>query len=649
MLGANYAKDKEIATVLSEMLLGCLQRVWAKLWLRRYVYTIALLVSLAIVPAPAYAQGYQKGLAGVIVGPSQWYDYGDPSDGGYIGYFVYASSVYDAAIYTLEPDAVDKLTQEQRAKLSNASTGGAFYDYATSFQTFTSGNEPHAWLSRDFYGQWVTMYGNDYLFWVEATKDEIADAKEDLQTVLSGGDLGGGGGGNVEGDGDYYKFDVFHVGTNINPVNDIKHIYLVKDYAPNMDIIDFENDNIYFAMSFDVYGTTLACYSTYFSVFDVLPSINTVQNDRYIEFSINNGKRAWLSASSNYQMPSQYEIIGNDIYFKEHVYANLIFRDAPQTDLVNNTNSVIAKYAGVVNNWPTEPTPTPKEPPEVPTPPEPTEPVQPVQPTEPTTPTLPPIIEPTEPTYDTPDLSAILDALNEHCVHLQHAIYDSVDGLWSALGQKLTDEGYATRLTVVQQVGWLGSVIGGYFTDLSSYLQDLFDWLADTFDFSFTAPSYDDGSLISWLKKIYAKLGTGQVNTRPVDPVANPKGVGDWLGQLLSNFIAALLGIGAGAIGGVAQQFQQLTTRFPFCIPWDIAAMIAIMVATPEPPIYDVPIMCLTSSGLQQVGQWHIDCSPFDPYMGGIRTMETVAFAFALCFKTDFFKQAVGVVSGKGK
>ena len=69
-------------------------------------------------------------------------------------------------------------------------------------------------------------------------------------------------------------------------------------------------------------------------------------------------------------------------------------------------------------------------------------PVEPVQP-DPSTPGQNPVFisQPTyvENTY-TADLQGILDALNEHCLHLQNALYANVSDLYNKLSTKLTND-----------------------------------------------------------------------------------------------------------------------------------------------------------------------------------------------------------------
>lgn len=184
------------------------------------------------------------------------------------------------------------------------------------------------------------------------------------------------------------------------------------------------------------------------------------------------------------------------------------------------------------------------------------------------------------------------------------------------------------------------------FVSIGSYMENCIVWLAEQIEYSM-GDGYDDSSLLFWLKRIYNKLGAGRVNTRPTDPVADPVGIGDWLAQLFQNFLGGLLGIGGEALDAVLDALGDLREKFPFSIPWDLAAILGLLVADPVAPNFDVPQYTITSEGLQQVATYHIDLSAFDDVMVGVRTMETLVFAFCLAFKTDFFKGLLTVHGGE--
>lgn len=329
-------------------------------------------------------------------------------------------------------------------------------------------------------------------------------------------------------------------------------------------------------------------------------------------------------------------------------------------------------------NWPDPEPSTPIEPPEVPTPETPTTPTEPTTPTvTPTTPPEPPSnptvpifpILNTEPdvTYVTADLSAVLDAMNEHCQHLQTAIHNAASNLYSNVSQVLSQNLANLKTFIRQQVSWLGGVIqqehsadrsylnqlfswlngnvASYFSDLADYLQDLFEWLARQMDFSVTGGEYDDNTVVSWLMKIYSKLGGGS-NTKPVDPVQDPFGIGEWFNSLLQNLVLDLLALGQDWLADIVESLRELIQKFPFCIPWDIAAMLALLAAEPVAPAFDCPWPYVDASGVRTDVLLEVDLSDYDLYMVPVRNMEKILFAFYLAFKTDFFMGVLKNVKG---
>lgn len=301
----------------------------------------------------------------------------------------------------------------------------------------------------------------------------------------------------------------------------------------------------------------------------------------------------------------------------------------------------------VGGDWPEDPIIDPPTPPEVPTPP--TDPT-PTPPTDPTPPDLPVpwgITLPTEGTFSA-DLQGILDAMAEHCRHLQNAIHVNATSLAQNLGGVVRDNARyladGLRTYVYWAVGEWRTEIGG----LRDYLYDLFRWLADQLDFDAGA-RYDDATVVSWLKRIYLKLGNGSVDTRPVDPVADPPGIGDWLTKFWDNFLLNLVAVAPDRVGEVAEDLQELIHKFPFSIPWDIAALLGLLVAPAQPPVVDLP-QFYVDGDLQLVrvdGYVHVDLSPYDGYWEPVRLIMKIAFAVYLATQTKGFMDLLDLGGGR--
>lgn len=324
------------------------------------------------------------------------------------------------------------------------------------------------------------------------------------------------------------------------------------------------------------------------------------------------------------------------------------------------------------NNWPTDdPTPTP-DPPEVPGPSD--DPV-----VEPDPPDLPnpvtyPVSDPYTPdpdppanpvvTYDPnptgeptdyrPWLNAILVLLRKinttlsdgfgdlrgwltnHCDHIREQIHsDSVD-----LGLHVQT---AIQNGFISFERWLQGTFSGYFLDeidyllgenfreLEGYLYDLFDWLASQFDFTFGGTSYDDSSVIYWLRRIYARLGGGAPN--PGDDGTVDDGF-DWWAWLLGLITDALGGVVTDLVGDIGGFLSEIAQKFPFSIPADIVLYLSLLDAPRETPVFTFVIPAI--QGSWDSWEIEIDLSPYDDALSIVRSMVLIWWGFVLVLRTDW-------------
>lgn len=181
--------------------------------------------------------------------------------------------------------------------------------------------------------------------------------------------------------------------------------------------------------------------------------------------------------------------------------------------------------------------------------------------------------------------------------------------------------------------------------DLQAYLQELFEWLAEQFDFSVSGDSYNDSTVVSWLIRIWSKMGQG-IDSRPVDPVSDPIGIGEWLRRLFDGLIDALMGLAATLLGGLADDLQTLAGKFPFCVPWDVAAVFALFVAAPVTPYVEYPLYTVGMGGVEEAATVVVDLAPYDGYMAVVRGVELAVFCAALAWKTKDVLSMMAVAGG---
>lgn len=646
------------------------------------------------------------------------------------GVICIADNAYDAALVTCGVMTNDeRLTADAKAKLSNESTGGSFYTLITMFKCFqgADGFVYPDWVSNP-YGLvegFTYMYGNDAVWWARYESYLLTSAKEDLQTVLAGGSLGGGSGSGSGSPDGYYLYTgycryvtsgfglyfgeknnkVNSSGVADNPANMITnqlYVRIPKSYVDSFlnslgSGYDIDNTAIQVECTDPNGYMTVQIYADTSELTNVVLNNGAIGSLKYVYY-YNNSRtlKVYTKYTNTYSIGTHENC--DTVTFNDLVFTG----SASQSSLVNFTRTATVLYdTGEMvtppTNWPeTEPT-TPTIKPVVPDPPEVTAPDVPTY--DPKSYTNPVTSTGTGDTYNSttinnytynydtytatgedviPYLQAILNTINSlsrnlstYILNVQNLINDVIeanDNNASQIVAKLTsiitainnasttiNSGIGELDTDINSgLGEIYELIGDFdsdvhkeFKSLKTYLKSLFQWLANQFDFTFDGGDYDDSSILYWLRRIYYKLGAGRVNTRPTDPVADPVGIGDWLAQLFRNFLGGLLGIGGDALDAVLDALDDLRSKFPFSIPWDLAAILGLLVADPVAPNFDVPQYTITTEGLQQVATYHIDLSIFDDVMVGVRTMETLVFAFCLAFKTDFFKGLLTVHGGE--
>lgn len=255
------------------------------------------------------------------------------------------------------------------------------------------------------------------------------------------------------------------------------------------------------------------------------------------------------------------------------------------------------------------------------------------------------------PTYNEWDGTDVLSSLDEIIRLLQQIDYDIVDQTRRLLGQLSTVSAqlYGVNNSVINgfstmhdDFAWMGSVVDGAFEEALSYMERVlakwFTWLEKRLVYD----DFDDSEIVTWLKRIYQNIGNG-TNTRPRDPVNDPTGIGDWLNNLVDNFITGLEDLFPDVAQRLADLFGGLAGKFPFSIPWDVVALLGLLASPPVVPVADVPIM---GAGGVQVGTYHVDLTPYDAAFASVRLIMKISFALYLMAHTkDYMELLEGVVS----
>ena len=591
---------------------------------------------------------------------------------------VNAPDKFSAAVYAVGGNPVD-LDSTKKALLSNASTGGDFYTFSSLFVNLGGSFDYPSWMGgaeKSIYRSYEGMYGEDNVYVAAFTPAQQYGASSDYGVIAGGGNIGGGSGGGVGG-------NVIHVnGYYLYPLQDWmpsnydwKQQYIAVPDAKYAQLVSGYSSPVVFATVTARPSTTAGrlvsvlavdadCYGDWL---EQIPGTEGTGSDYVYQyrlaFSDSNGI---ITTRPNHRIIFNYSVTTTTTIDGKSCYdlTNASVSSNSNIGRINNgsyPNQMAFNYWPIIQRWSADLSSNPSvpetnwpvddnvasTPPDIPEPQEPVIDNQPAQPTPETTPVYPTYTTVTVNNF-TADLQGILDAMDEHCIHLQNAIWWNFNQFWQKLSTKLTNDFATMRTFLSQQFSWIVSSIDSMFESLKDYLEDLAEWLRDELNYTISGASYDDNTLLSWLKKIYYKLGNGNVSTKPVDPNANPDGVGDWISQLLANLFTALDDLAGGLLTSLATLIGGLVTKFPFSIPWDVAAILGLLVATPQAPNFDVPVYVFNGTQLVQAGTYEIDLDAWTPYLTGIHMMIKVSFILFLLLKTKDFMSIMEKAVGLG-
>lgn len=674
----------------------------------RHVLTLIGLLGVLLVgfPRGAFADSGSLPTFGIF-----WYGPNDSTVSG-VKYWqtgVTAYTDWDAALYALgySTDTINGLSNAKKYKLMDSETGGDYYTLAKSFKVGEVDNNgsvvvPGAGTvglnTSSMWSSWVAaraMYGETYCYHSTYSDDLKQGARDDADKIIKGGEhVGPETGEHDEGyfvldkvgnpSGNFTDYQSATIQFDSSGVCTVKNMSdgVSTGYGEQVRVCIPKNlsNNWNSFASTNGFDTQLVCYRVKYGSATISGPVLVGYNSELVEVKeINGGLRFQTkSGTTNSSLYVGYMQCKSNVWVKgtsysysanfnsnRYTFGSRYYQDWEiwYSDYYDGSGAGGGESGGGESGGGEDEDPDPD--PDPPTwPKAPSKPVGggPDVPTPPTDPTIPLPPEDPTPTPPTPwdpipdididitgeDFQDLIDALNEHCIHLQTAIQSNISQLWD-LQSSFYETEFSDLFGVIRDnLQWLGNdVIVTCFTDLKDYLHSLFDWLAERMDFNISVEGgqYDDTSVIYWLKQIWAAIGSG-INTEPVDPVTKSDDWWAWLLALMGNFVAMLLAFGSDRLGDVTNAVQTLAGKFPFCLPWDLAAMFALLDATPVIPSFDLPCYALTSNGLSEVGQYHITLEAFDGVWEGIRWVERLGFVVMLIRYTDklmaVMRRAVG-------
>lgn len=622
----------------------------------RYLLTLFSLLCLLVLPYDALAadQGYG----------SFWYGPNEQSTNGvqYIKTGIVASNKYDAALYALgfSKTTVTGISNGKKNKLISNST---FSSFANGFKTGKPDDDavtlipgiPTVGLNTNsMLTAWYAanaMYGQSNCYWSIYSKDSADTAYDAAYKIIKGGTSSGGGsggsgsvGGGVMDTGDlpdtvellrlrdipvaqWQSLEMDITGVKSRNPDANRYPYCVVQVFSNGVIdanypVDCRVEVLFLTSNdFEYYWDDEKGGAVFVSGVNMgnyeFGGTTTLKSDGTFTPFVYSGGKSWSAQAG------QKVLAGGNARYLPVIYASYISQG----------------YVGGGDDEPTEPPVDWPEPDPTPTPPVPPDPVTP----DPPTPWNPiPDID-IDITGD--DFQDLLDALNEHCIHLQNSISSNISQLWELQSDLFSDHMNTFWDNLHNDLLWLGECLNfdvNVNVDGGSSGGDDGSGEGDTT----TYVPFDDSSVIYWLKQIWSKLGNG-ISIRPVDPVVNPDGWWDWFTNLLGGLIGALADVGLDKIGGLVDALDTLREKFPFCIPWDIAALLGLLVSEPVTPVIELPLMALSgSNGVQQVGSMVIDLDAYSDAWEAVRWIERIAFCVYLATRTKDFLDLLGKIKG---
>ena len=562
---------------------------------------LAVATALALIPTYAYAAAPQVIISDSVVTK--------PNDNTvYTGYMVMAYNKFDAALLTLGISTTDSRLNSNgvRAKLSNAGTGGAFYTYTQEFFNNNDNLTPPSWaagLDGSFAIIWENIALENHMdIWYCATTDaQMASAKEDLLAVLGGAELGGGGSVPSEIPITYTSADcTMHKLGTFNPLSQPITITLSSSFLSTAQSY-FSRYGPYYAYRFSQRCSLPSDGSTNFEIYFSSHPIEIIEltsggKVTQIRFKSDSTLQ---SIYSNYVSKTSGSITLNGANYNGTSTVNVSSNGYAQSGAIATDNQYIGwtniggQSSPVLppNNWPENPTVTPTPLPEPPS----DNPVYPPQVTEPDV-TVP----------QTPDLSDILDALNEHCIHLQNAIYNGFDD-------------YYTTIT-------------DYYDDVVAWLQEWLEYYDGVLDDVFGDITAYQRTANLWLNQIYNKLD---------DIDDKLEGLGE---KITENDIPSSYDSSNVATDGsnvLASAYNGIRNKFPFSLLDSLATFAGSLVHTPVAPHFDMPVG--NPLGNHEPYTVEIDLSAYSDWASIIRTGEIVLVYIALARRAAVMWTGEGV------
>lgn len=649
--------------------------------------TFASLVSLLIVfcvARNAYAQPSIE-----VSGNFAGYEDGEE----YKGYVIVDSpNAYTSSIVLIgEYSSLIQIDSVMYSKLSDPVKGGNFYKLTQKWKhigTNASGTTEYYpnWLAmtHDFADQLNIVYGYDRNWACVVTANEVSDALRDFHKILDGGVAGDDDDDDDDDDDEHptedgYTFIKWTEIVDSSNAGDIVGFYTASDtYDRIVSSIDSSSNG------YGIYAALGVRTSTSQELQRSIWKYSGTSKPEIITTGLSYDSYAYRAGQST----TTYKYYENERYIYIPLAATMATNAINQTAGTYTTGAPYSAYywskegsgsggggddTPIVpvdppaDPLPTQPSPTAPNPPQLPNPSDPPV-VYPSTPTQPDPPDWPQpsiVVPPGERYIEvpsntsnqdyTPWLRAILlqlqalceyfglfadflaDELENHCIHIRDHMTQTIGWLGEYLADYLYDCFASLSDDLDLEFNNLKSYLKVLLNQHHTYLDNLAQWIVDNVNWNYGGGEYDDSNVIYWLKRIWAKQGSGTVNTKPNDPVTNYNVYVTWLGDLFGDIS---LDLGGLDLSSLMQAIEGLSDVFPFSIPWNIIAVFGLLSANAVTPSFDFTIPATDLFGSYS---YEIDMQWLDGAMASVRAIELLAFC---CYVLVHTKDLCGFLLG---
>lgn len=225
--------------------------------------------------------------------------------------------------------------------------------------------------------------------------------------------------------------------------------------------------------------------------------------------------------------------------------------------------------------------------------------------------------------YEPEDLTVAVDDLSKSVDDLQKVIDDLLEKISNDSSEKEIEELLRQILEELRKnPGTGGEGSGGGDVTVSVDLKETNSWLAKIYNrLGDVLDRMQEGfeNVVDQLKKIKG-WSIADTIIDGVDAVA------DWA-QFIKDLLSDVTSGVAAVSSTMTDAADLMKTKFPFCLPWDVAALITFLAHEPQTPVFQLP-MIIESFGIEEYIE--VDMTRFSALSTLSRTLLSLIYCYGL-------------------